>query len=42
MIDTVGNDILSIILSELEYNRIVASSGLAKDPELNKIVFQFI
>ena len=41
-IDTVGSDILSTILSQLKYDGIVASTGLAKGPELNTTVFPFI
>jgi len=41
-IDTVGSDILSSILSEIKYDGIVASTGLAKGSELNTTVFPFI
>ena len=41
-IDTVGGDILSTILTEIKYDGIVASTGLAKSPELNTTVYPFI
>ena len=41
-IDTVGGDILSNILTEIKYDGIVASTGLAKSPELNTTVYPFI
>ena len=41
-IDTVGGDILSNILTEIKYDGIVASTGLAKSPNLNTTVYPFI
>ena len=41
-IDTVGGDILASIISEIKYDGIVASTGLAKSHILNTTVFPFI
>ena len=41
-IDTVGGEILSNILTEMKYDGIVASTGLAKSPDLNTTVYPFI
>ena len=41
-IDTLGGDILSMILSEMKYNGVVASTGLARSHILNTTVFPFI
>ena len=41
-IDTVGSNVLSTILSQIRYNGIVASTGLAKGPELITTVYPFI
>ena len=41
-IDTVGGDVLSTIISEIKYDGIIASTGLAKSHELNTTVFPFI
>ena len=41
-VDTVGGDILSNVLTEIKYDGIVASTGLAKSPNLNTTVFPFI
>ena len=41
-IDTVGGDVLSTIISEISYDGIVASTGLAKSPKLITTVFPFI
>ena len=41
LIDTVGGDILSTILSETCYDGIVVSTGLAKSAELNTTVYPF-
>ena len=41
-IDTIGGDVLSEILSEIKYNGVVASTGLAKSANLNTTVFPFI
>ncbi len=41
-IDTVGGDILSTILTEMKYDGIIASTGLAKSHILNTTVFPFI
>ena len=41
-IDTVGGDILSNIISEVKYDGIVASTGLAKSPDLSTTVYPFI
>ncbi len=41
-IDTVGGDILSNILTEMKYDGIVASTGLAKSPDLSTTVYPFI
>ena len=41
-IDTVGGDILSTIISQIKYDGIVASTGLAKSHELQTTVFPFI
>ncbi len=41
-IDTVGGDILSSILTQIKYDGIVASTGLAKSPKLSTTVFPFI
>ena len=41
-IDTVGGEILSNILTEMKYDGIVASTGLAKSPNLNTTVYPFI
>ena len=41
-IDTVGGDILSNIISEIKYDGIIASTGLAKSPDLSTTVYPFI
>ena len=41
-IDTVGGDVLASIISEIKYDGIVASTGLAKSHILNTTVFPFI
>tara|TARA_Y100000589_G_scaffold328004_1_gene371065 strand:- start:366 stop:1355 length:990 start_codon:yes stop_codon:yes gene_type:complete len=41
-IDTVGGDILSTIISQIKYDGIVASTGLAKSHKLQTTVFPFI
>ena len=41
-VDTVGGDILSEIIAEIQYDGIVASTGLAKSPILSTTVFPFI
>ena len=41
-IDTVGSNVLSTMLSQIRYNGIVASTGLAKGPELITTVYPFI
>ena len=41
-IDTVGGDILSNIISEIKYDGIVVSTGLAKSPDLSTTVYPFI
>ena len=41
-IDTVGSNVLSTLLSQIRYNGIVASTGLAKGPELITTVYPFI
>ena len=41
-IDTVGGDILSTIISQIKYNGIIASTGLAKSSKLETTVFPFI
>ncbi len=41
-LDTVGGDILSTILTEIKYNGIVVSTGLAKSHLLNTTVYPFI
>ena len=41
-IDTVGGEILSNILTEMKYDGIVASTGLAKSPDLSTTVYPFI
>lgn len=41
-IDTVGGDILSNVLTEIIYDGIVASTGLANSPDLNTTVYPFI
>ena len=41
-IDTVGGEILSNVISEIKYDGIVASTGLAKSPDLNTTVYPFI
>ena len=42
LIDTVGGDVLSSFLTEIKYNGIAVSTGLAKSHELNTTVFPFI
>ena len=42
IIDTVGGDVLSSFLTEIKYNGIAVSTGLAKSHELNTTVFPFI
>ena len=39
IIDTVGGDVLSSFLTEIKYNGIAVSTGLAKSHELNTTVF---
>ncbi len=41
-IDTVGGDILSNIISEIKYDGMIASTGLAKSPDLSTTVYPFI
>lgn len=41
-IDTVGGDILSNIISETKYDGIIASTGLARSPDLFTTVYPFI
>jgi len=41
-IDTVGGDVLSNIISEIKYDGIIASTGLAKSPDLSTTVYPFI
>ncbi len=42
IIDTVGGNVLSSFLTEIKYNGIAVSTGLAKSHELNTTVFPFI
>lgn len=42
IIDTVGGDILSTLLTEVKYNGVVVSTGLAKSHKLNTTVYPFI
>ncbi len=42
VLDTVGGDVLSTLLTEIKYNGIVVSTGLAKSAILNTTVYPFI
>ncbi len=42
VIDTVGGDVLSTLLTEIMYDGIVVSTGLAKSAKLNTTVYPFI
>ena len=41
-IDTVGGEILSSVISEIKYNGIIASTGLASSHLLHTTVYPFI